>query len=182
MPSLQLVIDIILAKAPSSIEFISKGVTKVDPEIKNICNEGGDKTTRCIETLSKLFQGPFDVVKALEIEVNATLGTAKAIFDNINTLLNDSSTDKGAIDALNICREEYDSMLDSIKSALESVLQKHFADAYSQMSAVISYKSACQLGWDESPGVQKPYDETTLIESTVICVDILYYIVNSHKF
>jgi hypothetical protein len=73
-------------------------------------------------------------------------------------------------------------MLDSIKEALEDVLQKDFVDAYNAMSSVISYKSACQLGWDESPGVQKPYDETTLIESTVICVDILYYIVNNHKF
>jgi hypothetical protein len=68
-------------------------------------------------------------------------------------------------------------MLDSIKEALEDVLQKDFVDAYNAMSSVISYKSVCQLGW-----VKKPYDEETLIESTVICVDILYYIVNNHKF
>ncbi|XP_045796776.1 uncharacterized protein LOC123891033 [Trifolium pratense] len=195
------------AETPSSVDFISKSfpavdasnshvgnivskiatnvakvATKVDPEILKICNEGGDKTVRCIETLSKLFQGPFDVVKALEIEVNTTLSTVKTLVDTIVRLRNDPSTDKRAIDALDICRDQYDMMLDSINQAMEILPQQNFVDAYNNMCAVISYNSACQEGWDESPGVVRPWDVEPLIQSTVICVDILDNIVNNHKF
>jgi hypothetical protein len=59
------------------VKSVQAAAPKVDPEITKLCY-GGLSTyeTRCIETLSKLFHGPFDIVKAIEIieiEVNATL-------------------------------------------------------------------------------------------------------------
>ncbi|MCI35946.1 pectinesterase inhibitor, partial [Trifolium medium] len=100
--------------------------------------------------------GPFDVVKALEIEVNATLGIAKTLSDTINVKLREHPPSTYYISALNQCREMFDDILDSINQTLED-------------------------GWDDF-GIENPLDVQPLIQSTVICVDILSNIVDNHKF
>ncbi|KAK2365889.1 hypothetical protein QL285_079332 [Trifolium repens] len=61
-------------------------MTLVDPEIIKTCNGEpyGSLVPDCIEILYKNFEGrPFDVVEALEIQVNSTDNTVKEIFDAI---------------------------------------------------------------------------------------------------
>ncbi|XP_045831182.1 uncharacterized protein LOC123922510 [Trifolium pratense] len=195
------------AEAPSSIDFISKSfpaveapnsdvntvskvasnvarvATIVDPEILKICVEDDeDRKKHCIETLSKLFESPFDIVKALEIEVNATLGTAKSLSDTFVKLINDPNTNKTFISALDSCHELCDHMLDAINHTLEILPQQNFADAYNSMCSVLSYKASCDANFEiANPDAEMPWDAQPLIQSTVICVDILNRIVNNHK-
>jgi pectinesterase inhibitor-like protein len=97
-------------------------------------------------------------------------------------LHHDPSTDKRAIKPLNVCRKMYGNILDSINKTLEILPQQNFVDAHNYMFSVLSYKSACQDSWKLSHlGGKRPWDVKTLTQSTAICVDILYYIVNNHK-
>ncbi|GAU41644.1 hypothetical protein TSUD_81300 [Trifolium subterraneum] len=123
-------------ETPSSVDFIS---TKVNPEILKICTEGGHKTKHCIETLSKLSKGPFDVIKTLEVKVNATLDIAKTLFDTIVKLRHDPSTDKRAIKPLNLC-----SRFGSSSSTSLAVVEVGFYSG--SVSVLVSSNGGCRFG------------------------------------
>ncbi|MCI11835.1 pectinesterase inhibitor, partial [Trifolium medium] len=165
--------------------------TNVDPEILRTCNGGPHVIEDCIEILSKLFEGPFDVVKALEIEVNTTGNIVKDIFDVIVKLRNDPSTDKRSKDAFDKCRDQYDMMLDLINQTLEILIpQQNFVDAYEKMAALLSYKDICGISLAlASPMVVMPWvnimpwDKVEVLrDTTYICDNILNNIINNHKF
>lgn len=154
----------------------------VPPELTQFCS-GTDNPSLCVDTIAPFLSGSFDPVKALEGEITATLQKASEIAASISKQLEDPTTAKNALDALNICKSQYDDMLDSIKESLNLVAQMNVADAYNKMSAVISYKSSCDDAYTESPGVEMPFrqEATTLFELSGNCVTVLETIVNSHK-
>jgi pectinesterase inhibitor-like protein len=171
------------------VRSVSTAAPKVDPVITKLCNDGlSTYETRCIETLSKLFHGPFDIVKAIEIieiEVNATLNAAKTIFDTIIKLRNDTaSTDKKAIAALDDCIEYYDMIVAQVSTAaLELLPQKKLFGVYDQISSVLQYNGFCQDNWDGYFPDKKPWDATPLIMPTVLSVDILNHLTYKyHKY
>ena len=161
----------------------AKVAKQIDPEIEKLCADG-ENPAFCAESISKHLNGPFDPLKALDIEVDATLEKAKNISATIINLLNDPNTDKRAIDALGICKSQYNDMMDAIKESVELLKQQNVVDAYYKFNAVISYKSSCDDAFVESPGVTMPFshDSETLFQLGGNCLGIMNNLVNNHKF
>ncbi|XP_050892248.1 uncharacterized protein LOC127097808 [Lathyrus oleraceus] len=149
------------------------------PEIMNLCIDG-ENVALCVETILKEMNGPFDPLKALEIEVDATLVQAKTVAGTIQKLLQDPSTDKKAMEALGICHSQYGDMLDAIKEAVDLLQQQNVVDAYYKFNAVIAYKSACDDAFVESPGVKIPFsqDSETLFQLGGNSLGIMNELVN----
>ncbi|XP_027936286.1 uncharacterized protein LOC114191315 [Vigna unguiculata] len=152
----------------------------VPPELTQFCS-GTDNPALCVDTIAPVLAGNFDPVRAVEGEINATLQKASEIAASISKQLEDPATAKEALDALNICKTQYDDMLDSIKEALNMVVQMNVMEAYRKMSAVISYKSSCDDAYTESPGVEMPFrqEATTLFQLSGNCVTVLNTIVKT---
>ncbi|XP_004495898.1 uncharacterized protein [Cicer arietinum] len=160
----------------------AEAAKQVDPEIVKLCIDG-ENPALCAETISKLLDGPFDPLKALEIEVGATHDQAKAVESTITKLLKDPSTDKKAIDALDICKSQYGNMLDAIKESVKLLEEQNVVDAYYKFNAVISYRSACEDAFVESPGVEMPFsqDSQALFDLGGNCLGIMNALVNNIK-
>ncbi|PNY01754.1 pectinesterase inhibitor [Trifolium pratense] len=160
-------------KTPSSIDFISTSFSAEAPS--SIVPDAPDDDDALIDypyapstdptfynrvPESKICnKGPFDVVKALEIEVNTTGDMVKDIFDVIVKLRNNPSTDKRSKDAFDTCRDQYDMMLDLINQTLEILIpQQNFVDAYENMAALLAYKDTCGISLSSaSPMVVMPW-------------------------
>ncbi|KAK7354120.1 hypothetical protein VNO80_19578 [Phaseolus coccineus] len=160
----------------------SRRLLVVSPELTQFCSDT-DNPSLCNETIAPFLDGSFNPVKALETEMKATLQKASDIAASISKQLEDPTTAKNALDALNICKSQYGDMLDNINESLNLVAQLNVVDAYHKMSAVISYKSSCDDAYDESPGVIMPFrqESTTLFQLSGNCVTALNTIVNNHK-
>jgi hypothetical protein len=99
-------------------------------------------------------------------------------------LRNDTtSTNKNVIHALENCIKLYDSIVYQVnRAALELLPQHNFGDAIYMMS-VLGYNGDCQGYWEEyNPGVEMLWDAKPLIMSSLITMDIMYYIVENQKF
>jgi len=168
---------------PNLLEDIAEDIAKnADPEIVKLCVDG-ESPSLCTATISSLLKGPFDPLKALEIEVDLTLQQAKNVAAIITVLLKDPSTDKKAIKALEICQTQYKSMLDAIHETVELLKQQNVVDSFYKFSSVISYKTTCEDAFVKSPGVEMPFsrDSSTLFDLGGNCLGIMNTLVNNHK-
>ncbi|KAL5069017.1 hypothetical protein RYX36_019904 [Vicia faba] len=163
-------------------DIAARASKRAYPEIMQLCIDG-ENVALCAETILKQMNGPFDPLKALEIEVDATLVQAKTVAGTIQKLLQDPSTDKKALDALDICHSQYGYMLDTIKEAVDLLQQQNVVDAYYKFNAVISYKSSCDDAFVESPGVNMPFsqDSETLFQLGGNCLGIMNELINHVK-
>jgi len=169
---------------PNFLGSIAEDIAKnADPEIVKLCVDA-ESPALCAATISSLLKGPFDPLKALEIEVDFTLKQAKSVAAIITALLKDPSTDKKAIKALDICQTQYNSMLDAINETVELLGQHNVVDSFYKFSSVISYKTTCEDAFVESPGVEIPFsqDSRTLFDLAGNCLGIMNTLVNNHKF
>ncbi|KAK2419950.1 Plant invertase/pectin methylesterase inhibitor superfamily protein [Trifolium repens] len=163
----------------------------VDPEIIKTCNGEpyGSLVPDCIEILYKNFEGrPFDVVEALDIQVNSTGNTIKEIYVNILANIKGLRLEKNEAEALDICRHQYEMMLDSINQILEMLRQQNFVDAYQKMDALLLNRNTCTYAFADITRVPSPWDHEMLWyliddlgQMVHICVNILSNIVNNHK-
>ncbi|CAK8572708.1 unnamed protein product [Lathyrus sativus] len=152
------------------------------PEIAQLCIDG-ENIALCAETILKQMTGPFDPLKALEIAVDATLDQAMTVAGTIDELLRDPSTDKKAMDALGVCEEEYDDMLDAIEETVDLLQNQNIVDAYYKFNSVLSLKSTCDDAFAESPGVTMPFsqDSQILFQLGGNCLGIMNDLVNHAK-
>jgi len=168
---------------PNLLGSISEDIAKnADPEIVKLCVDA-ESPSLCAATISSLMKGPFDPLKALEIEVDLTLQQAKTVAAIITELLKDPSTNKKAIKALEICQTQYKSMLDAINETVELLGQHNVVDSFYKFSSVISYKTTCEDAFVKSPGVEMPFsrDSSTLFDLGGNCLGIMNALVNNHK-
>ncbi|KAK7412802.1 hypothetical protein VNO78_04438 [Psophocarpus tetragonolobus] len=144
--------------------------------------KGTTNPVLCSQTIQPHLQGgTVDPVKALDVEVDATLGEAKKTLTNIQTLENQQNT-KSTKDSLDICRNQYKSMLDAIVETKAAIAKKDIVGAKFKFSAVISYQSACQDSFKDG---KIPFTK----ESNIVyqlggnCLDIIAAIDNAspHK-
>jgi len=75
-------------------------------------------------------------------------------------------------------------MLDAINETIELLGQHNVVDSFYKFSSVISYKTACEDAFVESPGVEIPFsqDSRTLFDLGGNCLGIMNTLVNNHKF
>ncbi|KAG4981733.1 hypothetical protein AAZX31_10G012300 [Glycine max] len=162
--------------------LVAKNAKQFSPEILKFCS-GTEHAALCAETIAPYLAGEFDPLKALEMEINASMEKAKEIGGNIKKMLDNPATEKKAIDALGICQSQYDDMVDSMKEGVDLVRQQNVVDARYKLSSVLSYKSACDDAFTESPGVHIPFPEdiTKLFQLTSNCLAVMDAIVHKHK-
>ncbi|CAJ1875106.1 unnamed protein product [Sphenostylis stenocarpa] len=134
---------------------------KASPEILEFC-KGTENPTLCSETIAPHIQGPFDPIKALEVEMKATLNQSLKVTEFISDALANPNTDKRARGALSICKSQYKSIKGTIKEALELLEQQNVVDAYYKFSSVLSDQSTCEDAFAESPGVTIPFAEDSI--------------------
>ncbi|XP_061338389.1 uncharacterized protein LOC133285218 [Gastrolobium bilobum] len=164
------------------MSLAAKAVTKISPQISKFCT-GTENPTLCAQTIAPFLDGSFDPIKALETLVNATLNHTRKVCGTITKLINDPSTSKNALDALGICKSQYDDIMDTVKEAIELIEQQNVVDAYYKFSSVIGDQSSCEDAFNESPGVNMPFakDSQTLYQLGGNCLAIMDGIVNNSK-
>ncbi|RDX76516.1 hypothetical protein CR513_43480, partial [Mucuna pruriens] len=141
----------------------SEQVLKTEPEVIDFC-KGTENPTLCADTITPYFQSSsFDPIKALETEIKATLNQSMKVADIIAESLADASTGKVELDALDICKSQYKSIIETIKEAEHLINQQNVVDAYYKFSSVISDHSTCEDAFLESPGISIPFPRDSLI-------------------
>ncbi|KAJ1412557.1 Pectinesterase inhibitor domain [Sesbania bispinosa] len=161
---------------------VSQTVFKPEPEVLEFCT-GTENPTLCADTIAPYFHGSFDPIKALETEIDATLNKTLSVAGVISKSLNNPSTNKKTLDALDICKSQYKSIVDTIKEAKELLNQQNVVDAYYKFSSVISDRTACEDAFAESPGADSPFadDSFAVYELGGNCLAIMDGIVNNHN-
>ncbi|ESW19501.1 hypothetical protein PHAVU_006G130500 [Phaseolus vulgaris] len=112
----------------------------------------------------------FNAYTALEIEIIITRELVVNTTNLITTLLANPSNSKSLNDSLEICSDQYDNMLDSIKDAMSQVALRNAGEARFKFSAVLSYLSACTDEFDNSPIVKEGKE---LYDIGGNCLDIM---------
>ncbi|KAK7337531.1 hypothetical protein VNO77_18111 [Canavalia gladiata] len=143
-------------------------------QVAEFCS-GTENATLCADTITPYFQGSFDPLLALAAEIEATLKQSLKISNIIVESLGNPTTDKRALDALDICKTQFESIADDIKKAGVLLTQQNVVDASYKFNAVLSYRSACEEAFVESPGVISPIaqDSLTLFQLGGNCLAIM---------
>lgn len=166
----------------SLVSDASEAMKGINPEILKFC-VGTENPTLCADTISSSLVGKFEPLKALEVEVEATLNQSKNVAGIIEKLIKNPLTNQFSMDALGICKEQYDNILDTLNEAVGLIQKQNVVDAYYKFSSVISYRSACEDTFDESPGLEMPFPQESLrvFQLGGNCLDLMNGIVNHHK-
>ncbi|OIW14730.1 hypothetical protein TanjilG_05351 [Lupinus angustifolius] len=153
-------------------------VIRVSPKLISFC-KNTENPALCAETINPYFQGQFNPIVALETEIEATLNQSLKVSNIIAQLLVHPS--KEAVSALKICKSKYKNIVYTIKEALELLSQQNVVDAYYKFSSVLVHRSSCEDAISQSPGVENPFAEESLIVYQLggNCMAILDGIINS---
>ncbi|KAL9318826.1 hypothetical protein ACSQ67_015343 [Phaseolus vulgaris] len=114
-----LLLSTIAAARSTPLNSGSRRLLAVTPELTHSAAAPITQSSRT-DTIAPLLDGSFDPVKALETEMKATLRKAGDIAASISKRLQDPTTKKNALDALNIRKSRYEDMLDEHKRVFES--------------------------------------------------------------
>ncbi|KAG2395516.1 hypothetical protein LR48_Vigan09g184600 [Vigna angularis] len=112
----------------------------------------------------------FNAYTALEIEIETTRELVVNTTSLVNRLLTNPTNSKDLNDSLQICSEQFDNMMDSIKETMTVVALRNAAEARFKFSAVLSYLSACTDEFNNSPIVKEGKD---LYDLGGNCLDIM---------
>jgi len=151
------------------------------PDLLNFCKKTTNPTL-CEQTVQPHFiKSILDPIKALDIEVDAALVQTQKALVVIGGLLKKPGISKSFKDSLDICKDQYGMILDSIKLTKDAITKRWFHEARSQFSAVISYHAACK---DSFEGIEKEYsllahDSDALFQLGGNCLDTIADLENS---
>lgn len=153
---------------------VNKAGTKYAGDLVDLCKDG-ENVKLCMETLAPVVHGALDPVLALVTEIGITLNETQKVAKIIEALKGDPKTPKGITEALDICAEQYESIVDTINKSLEMIHQNDVYGAWMRFSAVISCQSTCEDAFKESPGEPFPFadDSKTLFQLGGNCLAIL---------
>ncbi|XP_061373649.1 uncharacterized protein LOC133315982 [Gastrolobium bilobum] len=129
--------------------------------------------TLCAETIQPHYNNhALDPLKALEIEVDATLNQTKKTAAIIDELLSKPDVSKPLKVSLDTCKEQYNSILDSIKETKEAIATHDVITAKFKFSAVLSFQATCK---DEFEGTKMPFadDSEAIYQLGGNCLDMI---------
>ncbi|KAL1350907.1 hypothetical protein HN51_014880 [Arachis hypogaea] len=112
---------------------------KIKAQVDNFCN-GVENPGLCAETIVPLVKGQLDPLKVLDTQMSATLNRTLEVVAEIAKLL---KSQKKPVGALDVCKECYDSAVDTINESIELVKQYNVVDAYHRFGNVNSYSRTC---------------------------------------
>ncbi|XP_027349431.1 uncharacterized protein LOC113861030 [Abrus precatorius] len=143
---------------------VGEHIFKPEPEVLEFCR-GTENPTFCAETIAPYFQSSFDPLKALEIEMKATLNQSLKVSRIIAKSISSPTTNKRALKALYLCKSQYNTILYTIKEAIDLLNQQNVVDAYYKFNLVLSKSLACEYAFLESPGVDIPFADDSFAVS-----------------
>ena len=131
--------------------------------------------TLCADTIEPHFlKSAIDPLKALQVEVEATLDETKKTIGIIGELLAKQDISKSVKDSLKICKDQYNSIVDAIKQTNEAIAKHDVSTAKFQFSAVLSFQASCK---DAFEGLQNEFsfahDSDTVYQLGGNCLDII---------
>ncbi|KAK7303541.1 hypothetical protein RJT34_14448 [Clitoria ternatea] len=136
----------------------------LQPDLIEFCKKTTDPDL-CTKTIQPHFpKGGLNPYKALEVEVDATRVEAKKTMGTLQSLLSKRGTvstmssSKSSNEGLKICKEQYSSMLDSIKETKAAIAKQDIITAKFKFSAVLSFQASCK---DAFQGEQFPISESS---------------------
>ncbi|KAL2341512.1 hypothetical protein Fmac_009452 [Flemingia macrophylla] len=127
----------------------------------------------CVQTLTSHLKGPMDELQALSVEVDATLESAKKTLGDITSLFTKPETPKSMKNSLDICKDQYKSMLDAIAETKAAISKKDVVTAKFKFSAVISFQSACKDSFDAREKIPFSQDSDTVYQLGGNSLDII---------
>ncbi|KAG4948963.1 hypothetical protein JHK82_042156 [Glycine max] len=158
-----LILDTHAARAPRTIQTrlysLCKPTTNMDLCYKTILPE--------VVGLSR-----FSNYKALEVEILATQKQVETTSKLITSLLAKPGNSKDLTESLQICKEQYGNILDSIEESKNQVAQRNVIEARFKFSAAISLQVSCNDSFTAgtSPIVKEAQDVFDLAGN---CLDIM---------
>ncbi|TKY72355.1 Pectinesterase inhibitor [Spatholobus suberectus] len=154
----------------------TRNIHIVRRDLRSDLSEFCKKTTNpnlCAQTIQPHFlHGALEPLKALDAEVDATLDKVKKTLAHIQTLLAKQGASKSMKDSLDICKDQYGSMLDAIKETKTALGENDVITAKFKFSAVISYQGSCK---DAFEGEAMPFteDSDSVFQLGGNCLDII---------
>ncbi|EOA36897.1 hypothetical protein CARUB_v10011439mg [Capsella rubella] len=131
----------------------------VSPAIDSICS-GTDYAAECVVSILPLLRDfrkfepkPIDV---LRMEMSALYEKANTTLDLAKLLIADQSTPRDVADVLDLCVDNYESLLDDLKDASVAVDDGDFGRLESVVSAAIADVVTCTDAFTESPELESP--------------------------
>lgn len=114
----------------------------------------------CYKTIFPRVGPAFTLKNALLAEVSETQRHVTQTVGLIAGLLAKPGNSKDLNDCLSICKEQYETMLDDTSATITIITQAHVIDeiydVQNKLSAVMSYNSACSLGFEETVNLVNP--------------------------
>lgn len=167
---------ILLANAATRPLHIVRHDPMVDPkaELLKFCKITTNPNL-CAQTLEPHYtgiKGALEPLRALEIAVEATNNQTKKTLAIIDELLAKKDASKDLKDSLSVCKDQYSSILDSIKETKDSIAKKDVLTAKYMFSAVLSYQATCK---DQFEGLDFPFanDSDAVFQLGGNCLDII---------
>ncbi|KAL6954397.1 hypothetical protein U1Q18_040857 [Sarracenia purpurea var. burkii] len=118
--------------------------TKIDPAIKKIC-DATENPKVCVASISPFLNGKTDPTSVLVMQVNAGIRATERAILRAKRDLNQPSAKGGYVaECLKVCLQSYDSVMDSWKSALNSVRARKGFDVANDLTAVSSMVMSCE--------------------------------------
>ncbi|CAH2039114.1 unnamed protein product [Thlaspi arvense] len=131
----------------------------VSPVVDSVCS-GTDYAAECIVSILPLLRDfrkfepkPIDV---LRMEMSSLYEKANATLDLAKRLIVDQSTSRDVADVLDLCVDNYESLLEDLKDASVALDDGDFGRLESVVSAAIADVVTCSDAFTESPELESP--------------------------
>ncbi|KAJ1420926.1 Pectinesterase inhibitor domain [Sesbania bispinosa] len=154
----------------------SRNIHIVHHDLRSDLQDLCQKTTNpilCAKTIQPfLGNSAVEPLKALDVEVDATFNQTKKTMDIIGDLLAKQDNPKSIKGSLDTCKQQYSSILDSIKETKDAIANHDVVTAKFKFSAVISFQQTCQ---DEFKKSNFPFadDSDAVFQLGGNCLDII---------
>ncbi|XP_057431016.1 pectinesterase inhibitor 1-like [Lotus japonicus] len=161
----------------NNIHNVQHNLHDLRSELRSDLSAFCQKTTNptlCAKTIQPHFlHNNLDPFKALEIEVEATLNQTKKTIAIISELLAKHDISKSLKGSLDTCKEQYDSIMDSIKETIDAIARKDVIEAKFKFSAVISFQSSCKDAFEGLDDFPIASDSDEVFQLGGNCLDII---------
>ncbi|MGF2531772.1 pectinesterase inhibitor domain-containing protein, partial [Ralstonia pseudosolanacearum] len=124
-------------------------------EIQKICG-ATDHPLICLTYVPAFLQGKFDQNSIIMAEISAIKNHTKVIVELANKFTADPITDDDVVEALDYCKENYDSALNNLDEAVKAVAAHDVGPLGSQLSAAAADISTCQDTFQEVTPIPSP--------------------------
>ncbi|KAF5193923.1 Plant invertase/pectin methylesterase inhibitor superfamily protein [Thalictrum thalictroides] len=146
---------------------------QVNTDVRRVC-DATDNPLLCLNTVSPLLQGKFDLVSILETEVKACKNQAQTLLDKSIKISADPATVADVAKTLKICKENYESVLDNMDATLKAIGEKDLGTVNTMLSAAISDVSTCGENFSEVSTNPNPLSDMEQLVTNLVgnCLSI----------